>query len=211
MQKTCRSPEIPSLKAEDSLEAGTATHASLFPGESPGQRSLVGLQSTGSQRVRHSGATNTVALHLRSHLCQVATASGQGSVGLLGSGLVPCQAAGRGGSVWALRGAGFALHPRSNLFPRQTPTTNTQDCSQAPGAGTGTTANPWALPTSVPLPALPSALRVPEVLTALGAMGRERAGGVRVFHGAWLRYSSQQGRRARHFPFTDEGTEAGGA
>ena len=120
--------------------------------------------------------THSVALHLRSHLCQVATASGQGSVGLLGSGLVPCQAAGRGGSVWALRGAGFALHPRSTLFPRQTPTTNTQDCSQAPGAGTGTTANPWALPTSVPLPALPSALREPEVPTGFGSNGEGTRG-----------------------------------
>ena len=138
-------------------------------------------------------------------------------VGHLGSGLVPCQAAGQGGSVWTLRGAGLPLHPRSNFFPEQSPTTKTQDCSQAPGAGMGTTVKPRTLPTDV-CPPCPQHSVHPKSSRALGAMARERAGGtpaaptrVRVSHGSWLLYSSHQSRRARHFPFTDEETEAGGA
>ena len=117
-------------------------------------------------------------------------------VGHLGSGLVPCQAAGQGGSVWTLRGAGLPLHPRSNFFPEQSPTTKTQDCSQAPGAGMGTTVKPRTLPTDV-CPPCPQHSVHPKSSRALGAMARERAGGtpaaptrVRVSHGSWLLYSS---------------------
>ena len=38
---------------EDPLEEGMATHSSILIGDSHGQRRLVGLLSTGSQRVRH--------------------------------------------------------------------------------------------------------------------------------------------------------------
>ena len=48
-------PEIwtRSLGWEDPLEEGMATHSVFCPGEPHGQRSHVGLQSMGSQRVRH--------------------------------------------------------------------------------------------------------------------------------------------------------------
>ena len=43
-----------SLGWEDPLEEDTATHSSILPGKSHGQRRLVGyIQSIGLQRVRH--------------------------------------------------------------------------------------------------------------------------------------------------------------
>ena len=42
-----------SLGWEDPLEKEKATHSSILAGKSHGQRSLGGLQSMGSQRVRH--------------------------------------------------------------------------------------------------------------------------------------------------------------
>ena len=38
---------------EDLLDEGTATHSSILPGESHGQRSLAGYSPWGSQRLGH--------------------------------------------------------------------------------------------------------------------------------------------------------------
>ena len=43
----------PSLGQEEPLEKGMASHSRILAGESHGQRSLVVLQSMGSQRARH--------------------------------------------------------------------------------------------------------------------------------------------------------------
>ena len=43
-----------SLGQEDPLEKEMANHSSILPGESHGQRSLVGYSPRGSQRVRHN-------------------------------------------------------------------------------------------------------------------------------------------------------------
>ena len=48
-----------SLDQEDSLEKGTATHSSIFAWRIPWTEKPGGLQSMGSQRVRHDWATNT--------------------------------------------------------------------------------------------------------------------------------------------------------
>ena len=45
---------VQSLGWEDLLEKEMATHSSILAGKSHGQRSLVGYQSMGSQRVRHN-------------------------------------------------------------------------------------------------------------------------------------------------------------
>ena len=45
--------QVQSLGWEDPLEKGMATHSSILPGESHGQRSLAGYSAWGSQRVRH--------------------------------------------------------------------------------------------------------------------------------------------------------------
>ena len=45
------------LGSEDPLEKEMATHPVYLPGESHGQRRLEGLQSMGSQRVRHDLVT----------------------------------------------------------------------------------------------------------------------------------------------------------
>ena len=47
---------IGSLGQEDPLEKEVATHASIFPREIPWTEESDGLQSMGSQRVRHDGA-----------------------------------------------------------------------------------------------------------------------------------------------------------
>ena len=44
---------VRSLGWEDPLEEGTATHSSIFAGESSWTGDLSGLQSMGSQRVGH--------------------------------------------------------------------------------------------------------------------------------------------------------------
>ena len=44
---------------EDPLEKGMATHSSILAWRSPWMVEPGGLQSMGSQRVRHDGATNT--------------------------------------------------------------------------------------------------------------------------------------------------------
>ena len=46
--------QIPSQDQEDPLEQGMATHSSTLAWRVPMDRSLVGLQSIGSQRVRHN-------------------------------------------------------------------------------------------------------------------------------------------------------------
>ena len=44
---------VRSLGGEDPLEKGMAAHSSILPGESPWTEEPGGLQSVGSQRVRH--------------------------------------------------------------------------------------------------------------------------------------------------------------
>ena len=46
--------QVQSLGQEDPLEEGMATHTSILPGESPWTEDPGGLQSIGSQRVRHN-------------------------------------------------------------------------------------------------------------------------------------------------------------
>ena len=55
MQKTW----VPSPGWEDPLEKGMATHSSILAWRSPWMVEPGGLQSMGSQRVRHDGATNS--------------------------------------------------------------------------------------------------------------------------------------------------------
>ena len=50
---------VPSLNREDPLDKGKATHSSILARRIPWTEELGGLQSMGSQRVRHDGATNT--------------------------------------------------------------------------------------------------------------------------------------------------------
>ena len=45
--------QVRSLGWEDPLEEGMATHSSILPGEPPGTEGPAGLQSIGSQRIRH--------------------------------------------------------------------------------------------------------------------------------------------------------------
>ena len=45
--------QVRSLRWEDALEKGMAIHSSILAWEIPGTKELGGLQSTGSQRVRH--------------------------------------------------------------------------------------------------------------------------------------------------------------
>ena len=51
-----------SLSWEDSLEKGMATHSSILAQRIPRTEGRGGLQSMGSQRVRHDWETNTFAL-----------------------------------------------------------------------------------------------------------------------------------------------------
>ena len=46
--------QVRSLGQEDPLKEGMATHFSIQPGESPWTEKPGGLQSIGSQRVRHN-------------------------------------------------------------------------------------------------------------------------------------------------------------
>ena len=48
---------VPSLGWGDPLEKGVATHSRFLPGESPWTEELAGLQSMGSQGVRHNCVT----------------------------------------------------------------------------------------------------------------------------------------------------------
>ena len=52
MQETLET-QVQSLGSEDPLEEEMATYSSILAGKSHGQRSLVGYQSMGSQRVIH--------------------------------------------------------------------------------------------------------------------------------------------------------------
>ena len=54
MQKT----QVRSLGGEDSLEKGVATHFNILAWRIPWTEESGGLQSMGSQRVRHNRATN---------------------------------------------------------------------------------------------------------------------------------------------------------
>ena len=49
--------QVRSLGREDPLEEGMATHSSIFPGKSHGQRSLEGYSLWGHKRVRHDLVT----------------------------------------------------------------------------------------------------------------------------------------------------------
>ena len=55
MQET----QVQSLGQEDPLEKGMATHSSILAWRIPWTDEPGGLQSMGSQRVGHDGATNT--------------------------------------------------------------------------------------------------------------------------------------------------------
>ena len=55
MQETQDTP-VPSLGQEDPPEEGMATHSSILAWRIPGTEKPGGLQSTGSQRVRHDQA-----------------------------------------------------------------------------------------------------------------------------------------------------------
>ena len=50
---------VQSLGQKDPLEKGMATHSSILAWRTPWTEESGGLPSTGSQRVRHYGATNT--------------------------------------------------------------------------------------------------------------------------------------------------------
>ena len=54
-----REMRVPSLGQEDPLEKGKATHSSVLGWRIPWPEEPGGLQSVGSQRVRHDLATNT--------------------------------------------------------------------------------------------------------------------------------------------------------
>ena len=51
---------VQALGWEDPLEKGMATHSSILAWKSSRTEELAGLESTGSQRVRHDRATNTL-------------------------------------------------------------------------------------------------------------------------------------------------------
>ena len=53
MQEPSKEVRVGSLGGEDPLEKGMAAHSSRLPGESHGQRSLVGYKSVRSQRDRY--------------------------------------------------------------------------------------------------------------------------------------------------------------
>ena len=60
---TCEPPGkiwVPSLGQEDPPEKGVATHSSILAWRITWTEELCGLQSMGSQRVRHNWATNTL-------------------------------------------------------------------------------------------------------------------------------------------------------
>ena len=65
MQET----QVQFLGQEDPLEKGMATQSSILPWRIPWTEEPGGLQSTGSQRVRHDWATNTTTtINLDSHV-----------------------------------------------------------------------------------------------------------------------------------------------
>ena len=59
--------QVRSLREEDPLEKEMATYSSILAGKSHGQRSLVGYQSMGSQRVRQNWATSLSFQKINSH------------------------------------------------------------------------------------------------------------------------------------------------
>ena len=56
---TLRETQVPSLGREDPLQKGMATHSSVLAWRIPWAEEPGGLQSIGSQQVRHNWATNT--------------------------------------------------------------------------------------------------------------------------------------------------------
>ena len=56
-----------SLGLEDSLEKGMLTHSRILPWRIPWTEKPGGLQSTGSQRVRHDQVTNTFTFLLKNN------------------------------------------------------------------------------------------------------------------------------------------------
>ena len=61
--------QVRSLDQEDPLEKGMATHSSVLAWRIPWTEEPCGLQSTGSQRVRHNWAANTFTTYSSSSLC----------------------------------------------------------------------------------------------------------------------------------------------
>ena len=64
MQET----QLRSLGQEDPLERGMATYSSIVAWRIPWTKEAGGLQSVGSQRVRHNWVTNTSTFSLSGHL-----------------------------------------------------------------------------------------------------------------------------------------------
>ena len=56
---TMQETQVQSLNQEDPLEKGMATHSSILAWRIPGTEESGGLQSMGSQRVRHDQVTET--------------------------------------------------------------------------------------------------------------------------------------------------------
>ena len=63
MQET----QVQPLGQEDPLEKEMATHSSIFAWKTPRTEEPGGLQSMGSQRVRHNWATNTFTFPFLDH------------------------------------------------------------------------------------------------------------------------------------------------
>ena len=61
--------QLRSLGQEDPLEKGTATHSSILAWRIPWTEEPSGLQSMGSQRVRHNCTTNTTTKCVPKKMC----------------------------------------------------------------------------------------------------------------------------------------------
>ena len=59
--------QVQSLGQEDPLEKGMTTHCSILAWEIPWTEESGGLQSVGSQRVRHNLVTEHVRAHRHTH------------------------------------------------------------------------------------------------------------------------------------------------
>ena len=62
--------QLPFLGREDPLEEGTAAHSCILARKIPWTEEPGGLQSTGSQRVGHDGAANTLTRTFLNLRCQ---------------------------------------------------------------------------------------------------------------------------------------------
>ena len=60
---------VQSLSQENPLEKGMATHSSILAWRIPWTEEPGGLQSIGSQRVRHDWVTEHAGMHLEKDIC----------------------------------------------------------------------------------------------------------------------------------------------